>query len=114
MLAVMVVVNQIMNVGATTCFALSGQSDNLKRFVIYQIFGGLFGLGINLTYAGLVRFSTVQTAAAIGIGLSFASVQVFSSYLLLDAGFTPWQWLGVSLVIGGILLIALGGSLGKA
>jgi drug/metabolite transporter (DMT)-like permease len=108
MLILTILVNQIMNVGATTMFALSGQADSARNFVIYQIIGGLFGLGINLSFAGLVHYSTVQTAAAIGIGLSFVSVQIFSSYLLLHAGFTAWQWFGVSLVFCGILFIAFG------
>jgi drug/metabolite transporter (DMT)-like permease len=108
MLALMILVNQICNVGATTLFALSGHADSGKRFVLYQILGGLFGLGINLTFAGLVRYSSVQTAAAIGIGLSFVSVQVFSSYLLLHGGFSAWQWVGSSFVFLGILLIAFG------
>jgi drug/metabolite transporter (DMT)-like permease len=108
MLGVVIVVNQVMNVSATTFFALSGEAHTFKRFILYQIIGGLFGLGINLTYAGLVRYSSVQSAAAIGIGLSFVTVQVFSSYLFLHAGFTAWQWLGVSLVFAGILFIAFG------
>ena len=81
MLGVMILINQIMNVGATTFFALSGGTHSVKRFILYQIIGGLCGLGINLTYAGMVRFSSVETAAAIGTGLSFVSVQIFSSYL---------------------------------
>jgi len=108
MLALVIIVNQICNIGATTLFALSAHADSGKKFVLYQIFGGLFGLGINLTFAGLVRYSTVQTAAAIGIGLAFVSVQIFTSYLLLHASFTPWQWVGSSLVFCGILLIAFG------
>jgi drug/metabolite transporter (DMT)-like permease len=114
MLAVVILINQVMNVGATTFFALSGESHSVKRFILYQVIGGLFGLGINLTYAGLVRYSSVQVAAAIGIGLSFVTVQISSSYLFFHAGFNAWQWLGVSLVFAGILLIAFCGSLGRA
>jgi drug/metabolite transporter (DMT)-like permease len=110
MLGVMIIVNQIMNVAATTFFALSGETHSVKRFILYQIIGGVFGLGINLTYAGLVRYSSIETAAAIGIGLAFVLVQIFSSYLILHVGFTPWQWVGVSLVFTGILLIAFGRS----
>ena len=107
MLAVMIFVNLATNVGAFTFFALSGQTQSVSRFVFYQIIGGLLGLAINLTYAGMVRFSSVETAAAIGIGLAFVVVQIFSSYLLLHVGFTAWQWLGVSLVFAGVLLISL-------
>jgi hypothetical protein len=47
MLAVMIFVNQIMSIGASAFFALSGQAHSVKHFVLYQIIGGLFGLGIN-------------------------------------------------------------------
>jgi drug/metabolite transporter (DMT)-like permease len=107
MLAVMIFVNLATNIGAFTFFALSGQTQSVSRFVFYQIIGGLLGLAINLTYAGMVRSSSVETAAAIGIGLAFVMVQIFSSYLLLHIGFTAWQWLGVSLVFAGVLLISL-------
>jgi drug/metabolite transporter (DMT)-like permease len=107
MLGVMILVNQVMNVGATTFFALSGDAHSVKRFIVYQIIGGLFGLGINLSYAGLVHYSSVPAAAAVGIGLAFVVVQIVSSYLFLHAGFTPWQWFGVGLVFAGVLLIAL-------
>jgi multidrug transporter EmrE-like cation transporter len=108
MLGVMILVNQVMNFGATTLFALSGGAPSVRRFILYQIFGGLFGLGINLTYAGLVRYSSVQVAAAIGIGLAFVTVQIVSSYFFFHAGFTAWQWIGVCLVFAGVLFIALG------
>ena len=75
MLAVMIFVNLATNVGAFTFFALSGQTQSVSRFVFYQIIGGLLGLAINLTYAGMVRSSSVETAAAIGIGLAFVMVQ---------------------------------------
>ena len=108
MLGVMILVNQATNLGATTFFALSGMAHSVERFVLFQVLGGLFGLGINLSYAGLVRYSSVETAAGIGIGLAFVSVQVFSSYLFFHTAFTPWQWLGVGLILAGILLIAFG------
>jgi hypothetical protein len=47
MLGLMILVSQITNVAATTFFALSGETHSVKRFIIYQIIGGLFGLGIN-------------------------------------------------------------------
>ncbi|MCL5734400.1 MAG: hypothetical protein M1274_02240 [Actinobacteria bacterium] len=108
MLAVVILVNQIMNIGATSFFALSGEANSLKRFILFQIIGGVFGLGINLSYAGLVRYASVEAAAAIGIGMAFVMVQIFSSYLFLHVGFTAWQWMGVSLVFAGVLFIAFG------
>ena len=55
--------NQIMNIGATTGFAFSGRSENTKDFLLWQIIGSAFGLGTQLTFAGLVRVSSVQWQA---------------------------------------------------
>jgi drug/metabolite transporter (DMT)-like permease len=97
-----------MNVGATTSFALSGMSGNAKAFLLWQLLGSAFGLGTQLTFAGLVRFSSVQWASAIGIGLAFVSAEVFSAYAIFREAFSRTQWAGVSLVFVGLMLIAWG------
>ena len=108
MMGLMILLNQALNVGATTSFALSGNSNTPQRFVFWQLIGSVFGLGTQLSFAGLVRFSSLEFANAIGIGLAFVSAQVFSAYVFFHIPFTGWQWLGTSLVFIGILLIALG------
>jgi len=104
------VLNQIMNIGATTGFAFSGRSENAKGFLLWQIVGSAFGLGTQLTFAGLVRFSSVQWASAIGIGLAFVSAEVFSAYAIFRETFSRAQWFGVALVFVGLILIAGGKS----
>jgi drug/metabolite transporter (DMT)-like permease len=107
-MGLMILLNQAMNVGATTGFALSGNSQTAQRFVFWQIFGSVFGLGTQLSFAGLVRFSSLEFANAIGIGLAFVSAQVFSAYVYFRVPFTGWQWFGTALVFAGIACIALG------
>jgi drug/metabolite transporter (DMT)-like permease len=102
------VLNQIMNAGATTGFAMSGRSGNFKGFLLWQIIGSAFGLGTQLTFAGLVRYSSVQWASAIGIGLAFVSAEVFSAYAIFREAFSRLQWLGVAFVFIGLILIAWG------
>jgi drug/metabolite transporter (DMT)-like permease len=102
--------NQICNVGATALFAASGHAEKLRTFVFFQIIGGVFGLGIQLTFAGLVRYWSLTAANALGIGLSFVSAQVFAAYLIFHESFRWPQWFGTTLVFAGILLIALRGS----
>lgn len=102
------VLNQIVNVGATTSFAISGQSETFRQFLIWQIVGSAFGLGTQLTFAGLVRFASVQVASAIGIGLAFVSAEVFSAYLVFREGFSAVQWSGVAFVFLGLMLIVWG------
>jgi drug/metabolite transporter (DMT)-like permease len=104
----LVLLNQILNVGATACFAFSGLAQNAMGFVLWQVLGSVFGLGTQLTFAGLVRFFSLRFANAIGIGLAFVSAQIFSAYWLLKEPFSPIQWLGTLFVAVGILLIALG------
>lgn len=104
----LVLLNQITNVGATTGFALSGRSPDMRRFLAWQIMGSFFGLGTQLTFAGIVRFSSIELANAIGIGLAFVTVQVVTAEVFFHAGLSAVQWLGTLLVFAGILLLAAG------
>lgn len=104
----LVLLNQITNVGATTGFALSGRSPDMRRFLAWQIMGSFFGLGTQLTFAGMVRFSSIELANAIGIGLAFVTVQVVTAEVFFHAGLSAVQWLGTLLVFTGILLLAAG------
>ncbi|MDE3091019.1 MAG: hypothetical protein KGJ80_16725 [Chloroflexota bacterium] len=107
-MGLMILLNQILNVGATTGFALSGNSNTAQRFVFWQVIGSVFGLGTQLSFAGLVHFSSLEFANAIGIGLAFVSAQIFSAYIFFHIPFTGGQWFGTGLVFVGILCIALG------
>jgi drug/metabolite transporter (DMT)-like permease len=102
------ILNQIVNVGATTSFAISGRCESFRDFLIWQIIGSAFGLGTQLTFAGLVRYASVQVASAIGIGFAFVSAEVFSAYLIFKEGFSGVQWLGVAFVFVGLMFIAWG------
>ena len=104
------VVNQVMNIGATTGFAISGRSETARNFFLWQIIGSAFGLGTQLSFAGLVRFSSVQLASAIGIGLAFLSAEVISAYVIFREPFTRTQWLGVGVVFLGLMLLIWGRS----
>ena len=104
------VVNQAMHVGATRAFALSGLSGQWKDFLIWQLVGSAFGLGTQLTFAGLVRFSSVQLACAISIGLAFVTTEFFNAFKFFHESFSRLQWVGVALVGAGLLLLAWGKS----
>ena len=102
--------NQVMNIGATTGFAISGISENARSFIVWQIIGSFFGLGTQLTFAGLVRFTSVQLASAVGIGLAFLSAEVVTAYGIFHEPFTRTQWLGVVVVFLGLMLLIWGRS----
>jgi drug/metabolite transporter (DMT)-like permease len=107
-IGVILVLNQFFNVGATLSFAASGNAERVRTFIIWQIIGGFFGLGVNLTFAGLVRYWSLSFANATGIGLAFVSAQVFAAYMILHEPFAWPQWLGTALVFVGVVLIATG------
>jgi drug/metabolite transporter (DMT)-like permease len=102
------VVNQAVNVGATACFAASAHAERFRTFVFWQVIGGIFGLGVQLSFAGLVRFWSLTAANVIGIGVAFVSAQVFAAYLLFNESFHAPQWLGTAFVFIGLVLVAAG------
>lgn len=107
-IAALVLSNQLFNVGATTGFALSGRAETWGLFVLWQALGSAFGLGAQITFAGLVRFLSLRVANAVGIGLAFVSAQMFGAFVFLREPFTPAQWFGTALVFAGIVVISLG------
>jgi drug/metabolite transporter (DMT)-like permease len=107
-IAGLVVLNQVVNVGATACFAASAHADRLRTFVFWQVTGGLFGLGVQLSFAGLVRFWSLSAANVVGIGVAFVSAQVFVAYLIFGESFAAPQWLGTAFVFAGLVLVAVG------
>ncbi len=68
------VVNIGCSVGATAFFAASAHASRPALFVSWQIVGGLFGLMINVTFAGLVRYWSLAAANVIAAGVVFVSV----------------------------------------
>jgi drug/metabolite transporter (DMT)-like permease len=102
------VANQAVNVGATACFAASAHADRFRTFVFWQVVGGIFGLGVQLTFAGLVRFWSLTAANVVGIGVAFVSAQVFAAYLIFNESFHAPQWLGTAFVFVGLILVAAG------
>jgi len=108
LVSALVLLNQGFNVAATIGFARSGLAESMAAFVGWQIVGSIFGLGTQITFAGMVRFLSLRFANAIGIGLAFVSVQIFSAYISFHEPFSAAQWIGTALVFLGILFIALG------
>ncbi len=102
------VVNQAVNVGATACFAASAHADRFRTFLFWQVIGGIFGLGVQLSFAGLVRFWSLTAANVVGIGVAFVSAQLFAAYLIFNESFQVPQWVGTGLVFVGLLLVAVG------
>ncbi len=108
LLIIIIVLNQFFNVGATACFAASGHADRLRAFIFWQIVGGFFGLGVQLSFAGIVRYWSLTGANVVGIGLAFVSAQLFAAYIIFNESFQLPQWLGTAFVFVGVVLVAVG------
>ncbi|MEW6567368.1 MAG: hypothetical protein AB1449_04205 [Chloroflexota bacterium] len=104
----LIALNQVMNIGATTCFAFSGRAASWRQFIIWQVVGSAFGLGTQLTFAGMARLGSVRMASAVGIGLAFVSAELVSAYLIFRESFSRGQWAGVGLVFVGLVMISAG------
>lgn len=102
--------NIVVNIGATTAFAISGRSDTVRNFLVWQLIGSGFGLATQLTFAGMVRFSSVQLASAVGIGLAFVSAEIVTSHAFFHEPFSRLQWVGVGVVFVGLMLLIWGRS----
>ncbi len=97
--------NLFFNVLANVSFKFSAVSDTWRGFLLWQLLGNLAGLSAVLTLTGLLRFVPLHVAYPITAGLAVVGVQVVAAGLIFDEPITSTQWLGVLLVVVGIVLI---------
>jgi multidrug transporter EmrE-like cation transporter len=95
-------------VTSNVALKLSAQATQWSTFLRWQIVGNLCGfLGV-LCFTGLVRHVPLSVGYGITAGLGFVLVQVMAARLFFNEPIRPLQWLGVALVVMGIVLIAAG------
>ena len=97
--------NLFFNVLANVSFKFSAVSDTWRGFIFWQVLGNLAGLSTVLTLTGLLRFMPLHVAYPVTAGLAVIGVQVVAAGLIFNEPITPAQWLGVLLVVAGIVLI---------
>ncbi len=89
-------------------FKLSAGSQTWRGFLAWQVVGNLAGfLGV-IAFTLLLKFIPLYLAYGIFMGLGFVAVQVLAARLLFKEQIRPIQWIGVTLILLGIFLIALG------
>lgn len=122
---VLVGANLIFNVIANLSFKLAAFSPTWRSFLGWQIIGNLAGLITVLTLTALLRFLPLHVAYPVTTGLAILGVTVAAAglhRLLHASGIAPWrheaaglmfqesistpQWLGVLLIIAGIVLVS--------
>jgi multidrug transporter EmrE-like cation transporter len=97
--------NLFFNVIANASFKFSALSPSLRGFLTWQVVGNLAGFITVLTLTGLLRQLPLHVAYTVTTGLSVIGVQVLAAKYLFDEPISASHWLGVLLVVTGILFV---------
>ena len=95
----------VSNVGFKRSAASSGPHDFLR----WQVVGNVAGFLSVLALTGLLRFIPLYLASAFTIGLGFVAVQFFGAHLVFREAITTSQWLGITLIAMGVVVVSWGG-----
>lgn len=98
--------NLLFNVIANVSFKLSAFSPGWRSFLGWQIVGNLAGFITVLTLTALLRFMPLHVAYPVTTGLAVLGVQVAAARLIFHEPVSSMQWLGVLLIIVGVVLVA--------
>jgi multidrug transporter EmrE-like cation transporter len=101
-----VVINLVMNITASASFKLSAGSADWRGFAVWQVAGNLAGFITVLTLTALLRFTPISVAVPLTTGLAIIGVQIIAATLFFHEKITAVQWLGTTLIIIGIVLVA--------
>lgn len=91
---------------ANICFKYSSASDTVVLFVLWQAFGNVAAFVGSISYSLALRHLPLHVAFPIVQGLAVTSVTVFGAFLVFQEVIRPSQWLGISMIAGGIVLMS--------
>ena len=97
--------NLVFNILGNASFKLSALAANWKGLVGWQVAGNLAGLVTVLTLIGLLKYLPLHVAQPAAQGLAIIGVQIVASRLFFHEAISPTQWVGMLLIVGGIVLI---------
>ncbi len=101
----LLLLNLIFNILGNASFKLSALAGNTKGFLLWQIAGNLAGFVTVLTLTGLLKFLPLHVAQPMVQGLAIIGVQIVAARLFFHESISPAQWIGLVLIVGGIVLI---------
>lgn len=104
-IAGLLVLNLIFNILGNASFKLSALASNWKGLVGWQVAGNLAGFITVLTLTGLLKYLPLHVAQPMVQGLAIIGVQIVASKLFFHESISPTQWIGMIVIIGGIMLI---------
>ena len=97
--------NMVFNILGNASFKLSALAANWKGLVGWQVAGNLAGFVTVLTLTGLLRYLPLHVAQPMAQGLAILGVQIVAAKLFFHEAISPTQWIGMLLIVGGIVLI---------
>ena len=98
--------NLLFNVIANVSFKLSAFSPGWRSFLGWQIVGNLASFITLLMLTALLRFMPLHVAYPVTTGLAVLGVQVVAARLIFHEPVSSTQWLGVLLIIVGVVLVS--------
>jgi multidrug transporter EmrE-like cation transporter len=87
---------------------MSVQNRNIKNLIFWQVIGNLSGFLSVISYTYLLTLIPLHIGYAITMGLGQIFVQVFAANILFKEKISSFQWLGIFLIIIGILFLIKG------
>jgi len=104
-IAGLLVLNLIFNILGNASFKLSALAANWKGLVGWQVAGNLAGFITVLTLTGLLKYLPLHVAQPMVQGLAIIGVQIVAARLFFHESISPAQWIGMIVIIVGIVLI---------
>jgi len=109
-IAGLILLNVATHVISNVSFKWSALSPRFREFLTWQVVGNVAGfLGV-LILTLVMRFIPLSQALAFSWGLGFIGIQVIGAHFIFHEMITPLQWVGVTLIAGGLVLMSLGRS----
>jgi multidrug transporter EmrE-like cation transporter len=97
--------NLVFNILGNASFKLSALAANWKGLVGWQVVGNLAGFVTVLTLTGLLKYLPLHVAQPMVQGLAIMGVQIMAARLFFHETISPTQWIGMLVIIAGMVLI---------
>jgi multidrug transporter EmrE-like cation transporter len=101
----LLVLNLAFNILGNASFKLSALAENWKGLVGWQVIGNLAGFITVLTLTGLLKYLPLHVAQPMVQGLAILGVQILAARLFFHETISLTQWIGMVVIIAGIVLI---------
>ncbi len=101
----LLLINFIFNIVGNAGFKLSAQAPSWKGLLAWQVVGNLAGLITVLALTGMLKYLPLHVAQPMTQGLAIIGVQIVAAKLFFRESISPAQWIGMLLIIAGIIVI---------